>query len=103
VKPDDVVAFGLFPEITGRLQVIAMLDAFGVDNLAPHFVGRREGLAGAVVRCRGGGGVRDHREHRQVWEGDQARLGRRVDRRLPNASELYNRREPIGLVAWRSS
>ena len=34
VKPEDLEAFGLIPEIIGRLPVIAPLDALGVDDLA---------------------------------------------------------------------
>ena len=34
VKPEDLEAFGLIPEIIGRLSVIAPLDASGVDDLA---------------------------------------------------------------------
>ena len=33
VKPEDLEAFGLIPEIIGRLPVIAPLDALGVDDL----------------------------------------------------------------------
>jgi ATP-dependent Clp protease ATP-binding subunit ClpX len=33
VKPEDLEAFGLIPEIVGRLPVIATLDALGVDDL----------------------------------------------------------------------
>ena len=34
VKPEDLEAFGLIPEIVGRLPVIAPLDALSVDDLA---------------------------------------------------------------------
>ena len=34
VKPEDLVQFGLIPEIIGRLPVIAPLDALGVEDLA---------------------------------------------------------------------
>ncbi|MGA2885839.1 MAG: hypothetical protein ABSE80_11880 [Halobacteriota archaeon] len=34
VKPEDLEAFGLIPELIGRLPVIAPLDALGVDDLA---------------------------------------------------------------------
>ena len=34
VKPEDLEAFGLIPEIIGRLPVIAPLDALGVEDLA---------------------------------------------------------------------
>jgi ATP-dependent Clp protease ATP-binding subunit ClpX len=34
VKPEDLEAYGLIPEIIGRLPVIAPLDALGVDDLA---------------------------------------------------------------------
>ncbi len=34
VKPEDLEAFGMIPEIIGRLPVIAPLDALGVDDLA---------------------------------------------------------------------
>ena len=34
VKPEDLEAFGLIPEIIGRLPVTAPLDALGVDDLA---------------------------------------------------------------------
>ena len=34
VKPEDLEAFGLIPEIIGRLPVIAPLDALGVQDLA---------------------------------------------------------------------
>ena len=34
VKPEDLEAFGLIPEIIGRLPVIAPLDALSVDDLA---------------------------------------------------------------------
>jgi ATP-dependent Clp protease ATP-binding subunit ClpX len=34
VKPEDLESFGLIPELIGRLQVIAPLDALGVDDLA---------------------------------------------------------------------
>ena len=34
VKPEDLEAFGLIPEMIGRLPVIAPLDALGVDDLA---------------------------------------------------------------------
>ena len=34
VKPEDLEAFGLIPEIIGRLPVIAPLDTLGVDDLA---------------------------------------------------------------------
>ncbi len=34
VKPEDLEAFGLIPELIGRLPVIAPLDALGVENLA---------------------------------------------------------------------
>src|SRR5271157_3883390 len=34
VKPEDLEAFGLIPEIIGRLPVIAPLDALGEDDLA---------------------------------------------------------------------
>ena len=34
VKPEDLEAFGLIPEIIGRLPVIPPLDALGVDDLA---------------------------------------------------------------------
>ena len=34
VKPKDLEAFGLIPEIIGRLPVIAPLDALGVEDLA---------------------------------------------------------------------
>jgi ATP-dependent protease Clp ATPase subunit len=33
VKPEDLEAFGLIPEIIGRLPVIASLDTLGVDDL----------------------------------------------------------------------
>ena len=33
VKPEDLEAFGMIPEIIGRLPVIAPLDALGVDDL----------------------------------------------------------------------
>jgi ATP-dependent protease Clp ATPase subunit len=32
VKPEDLEAFGLLPELIGRLLVIAPLDALGVDG-----------------------------------------------------------------------
>ena len=34
VKPEDLEAFGLIPEIIGRLPVIAPLDALGIEDLA---------------------------------------------------------------------
>jgi len=34
VKPEDLEAFGMIPEIIGRLPVIAPLDALGVEDLA---------------------------------------------------------------------
>ena len=34
MKPEDLEAFGLIPELIGRLPVIAPLDALGVDDLA---------------------------------------------------------------------
>ncbi len=34
VKPEDLEAFGLIPEMIGRLPVIAPLDALGVEELA---------------------------------------------------------------------
>lgn len=34
VKPEDLEAFGLIPELIGRLPVIAPLDALGVEDLA---------------------------------------------------------------------
>ena len=34
VKPENLEAFGLIPELIGRLPVIAPLDALGVDDLA---------------------------------------------------------------------
>jgi ATP-dependent Clp protease ATP-binding subunit ClpX len=34
VKAEDLMAFGLIPEIIGRLPVIAPLDALGVEDLA---------------------------------------------------------------------
>ena len=34
MKPQDLEAFGLIPEIIGRLPVIAPLDALGVEDLA---------------------------------------------------------------------
>ena len=34
VKPEDLEAFGLIPEIIGRLPVIAPLDALGAPDLA---------------------------------------------------------------------
>jgi len=34
VKPEDLEAFGLIPELIGRLPVIAPLDVLGVDDLA---------------------------------------------------------------------
>jgi ATP-dependent Clp protease ATP-binding subunit ClpX len=34
VKPEDLEAFGLIPEMIGRLPVIAPLDALGVEDLA---------------------------------------------------------------------
>src|SRR5208337_1625323 len=34
VKPEDLEAFGLIPELIGRLPVIAPLDTLGVDDLA---------------------------------------------------------------------
>ena len=33
IKPEDMEAFGLIPEIIGRLPVIAPLEALGVDDL----------------------------------------------------------------------
>ena len=33
VKPEDLEAFGLIPELIGRLPVIAPLDALGVEDL----------------------------------------------------------------------
>jgi ATP-dependent Clp protease ATP-binding subunit ClpX len=34
VKPEDLEAFGLIPEIIGRLPVITPLDSLGVEDLA---------------------------------------------------------------------
>ena len=57
VKPEDLEAFGLIPELIGRLPVIAPLDALGVDDLA-RILSFDEGIidpavqeAGQVPRC----------------------------------------------------
>ena len=44
VKPEDLEQFGLIPEIIGRLQVIAPLDALGVDDLARILQSTKESL-----------------------------------------------------------
>jgi ATP-dependent Clp protease ATP-binding subunit ClpX len=42
VKPEDLEAYGLIPELIGRLAVIAPLDAPGIDDLA-RFLHSTEG------------------------------------------------------------
>jgi len=62
VKPEDLEAFGLIPEIIGRLPVIAPLDALGVEDLARI---RPPDLWDSVVEPSSGFGLR-RRASRQV-------------------------------------
>ncbi len=81
VKPEDLEAFGLIPEIIGRLPVIAPLDALGVDDLARILSSTRGFFdpavqeAGQVSRCGlgvHGCGDQGGREDRAgAWDGSQ--------------------------------
>ena len=85
VKPKDLEAFGLIPEIIGRLPVIAPLDAVGVDDLATFFRLRRIRCSavqeivpvprcGPVVhRC---GGQGDRPDRFESWSGNEGVRGR---------------------------
>ena len=81
VKPEDLEAFGLIPEIIGRLPVIAPLDALGVEDLA-RILQTPKGLvdpavqqAGPVPRCGFGvhrcGSSGDRPDRFGAWHGSQ--------------------------------
>ena len=86
VKPEDLEAFGLIPELIGRLPVIAPLDALGVDDLA-RILSFDEGIvdpavqeAGQVPRCGSGvhgcGGQGDRQDRAGAWDGSQGASSR---------------------------
>ena len=81
VKPEDLEAFGLIPEIIGRLPVIAALDALGVDDLVRILQTPKDSSdpavqeAGQVPRCglgvHGCGGQGDRQDRFGAWHGSQ--------------------------------
>ena len=88
VKPEDLEAFGLIPEIIGRLPVIAPLDALGVEDLARILLESKRIAdpavqeAGAVPRCglgvHGCGSSGDRQDRIGAWDGSKGlEVGRR--------------------------
>ena len=87
VKPEDLEAFGLIPEIIGRLPVIAPLDALGVEDLARILQTPKNSLVqqfrklvrfhNADLMFTGGGCAGDRQDRPAAWDGSQgASIGR---------------------------
>ena len=51
VEPEDLVKFGLIPELVGRLPVVATLDELNVDALVQILIEPRNALVKQYQRC----------------------------------------------------